>query len=79
VGEDERHRLDGRLAGGVAGVGRQDPTEQGGREVDDAPARPEAAGHLLVDHERAADIRAEHPVEDGEVDKGCKRHHGLRR
>jgi hypothetical protein len=47
--DDERHRLDGGLAGGVTGVGRQDPAEHRGGEVDDRARRasPELSTDVL--------------------------------
>ncbi len=60
---------------GVRGVGRRRQSGDRGGEVDDRAARTDPPGGLAVDHERAADVGAVHPVQVVEVELGHRRKH----
>src|SRR5262249_28749254 len=69
-GEDERQALDGRLAGGVGGGGRDGPAGQRGGEVDDGAAAAQPPGGLLAYGERAADVGAVDTVQVVQAEVG---------
>src|SRR3989442_6366562 len=74
--QDERHSFYCGLAGSVGCVGRETSADHRGREVEDRPARAQAAGGLLVNDEGASDVGPQQIIKDTEiqVDQRSKKH-----
>ena len=68
AGQDQGHRLDRALGGGVRAVAGQRQAGYGAGEVDDRAAVAQPARGLLVDDERPADVGAVHAVQGVQVD-----------